>query len=169
MTHPLFTSLKRSLNPTKMKLLSFRSSLYMLWKAWTNRKTRTYISIISNILFRTLSVTTWNSYFPVVHNLVRFGRVTVGIHASGETGSTKLSCNLSKNSVYSILLTLFCFLESFAVKRLSAWMGLSDNRKGVARHFAHCSWEEYLACARSGKISDQGRSDWERSSSGESD
>uniref|UniRef100_A0A804KQL9 Uncharacterized protein n=1 Tax=Musa acuminata subsp. malaccensis TaxID=214687 RepID=A0A804KQL9_MUSAM len=34
--------------------------------------------------------------------------------------------------MYSILLTLFCFLGII-------WMGLSDNRKGVARRFARCS------------------------------
>ena len=48
---------KEATNPTKLGLLSLRSSLYMLYKAWTCQKTWTYISITSNILFRSLFVT----------------------------------------------------------------------------------------------------------------
>ena len=48
---------KEATNPTKMGLLSLRLPLYMLYKVWTCQQTRTYISITSNILFRSLSVT----------------------------------------------------------------------------------------------------------------
>lgn len=39
-----------------MRLLSLRSSLYILYNVWSNQKTRIYISITSNILFIILSV-----------------------------------------------------------------------------------------------------------------
>ena len=48
---------KEATNPTKMGLISLRPPLYILYKAWTCQKTRTYMSITSNILFRSLSVT----------------------------------------------------------------------------------------------------------------
>ena len=48
---------KAATDPTKMGLSSLRPSPYMLYNAWTYQKTRTYISITSNTLFRSLSVT----------------------------------------------------------------------------------------------------------------
>ena len=84
---------------------STRPPLYILYKAWTCQKTRTYISITSNILFRSLSVTFSPTYsFDVL------------VEAFVNTATPRLCW------VFNLLLQLQCASWLLAALRCCFWV-----------------------------------------------